>query len=181
MEFIRKLEEKPITPIIALSAGTSQEDLNECLNSGMNDFISKPILPADFELILSKWLPKIQLQEVNLDTRIENQNSLEHFNLEKLKARLGVDNNAILDQILLLAKKNLPESLNELKAATKSENFEAVKKIAHKIKGSALSLSFENLGAIALSIEKLPGFDLPKINRLLLEMEQELNDLFSIL
>lgn len=178
---IRKLEEKPITPIIALSAGTSQEDLNECLNSGMNDFISKPILPADFELILSKWLPKIQLQEVNLDTRIENQNSLEHFNLEKLKARLGVDNNAILDQILLLAKKNLPESLNELKAATKSENFEAVKKIAHKIKGSALSLSFENLGAIALSIEKLPAFDLPKINRLLLEMEQELNHLFSIL
>ncbi|MBK6609227.1 MAG: Hpt domain-containing protein [Leptospiraceae bacterium] len=116
-----------------------------------------------------------------MDTKLENQNSLEHFNKEKLKARLGVENNEILDQILLLAKKNLPESLHELKTAINSQSFEAVKKIAHKIKGSALSLSFENLSAIALNIEKLSSFDLPKINSLLFEMEQELNYLFSIL
>ncbi|MBK9498243.1 MAG: response regulator [Leptospiraceae bacterium] len=178
---IRKFEEKSSTPIIALSAGTSQESLKECLESGMNDFISKPILPADFEVILTKWLPKIQLQEVKLDTKLENQNSIEHFNKEKLKARLGVENNEILDQILLLAKKNLPESLHELKTAINSQSFEAVKKIAHKIKGSALSLSFENLGAIALNMEKLSSFDLPKINRLQTEMEEELNYLFSII
>lgn len=176
---IRKLEEEPITPIIALSAGTSKEDLRECLNSGMNDFISKPILPADFEVILTKWLPEIQLQEVKMETNLENQNSIEHFNLEKLKARLGEENNLVLDQILLLAKKNLPESVNELKRAINSENFESIKRIAHKIKGSAYSLTFENLGTIALNMEKLPGFDLPKINHLLFEIEQELNYLFS--
>lgn len=178
---IRKLEEKSSTPIIALSAGTSKEDLKECLQSGMNDFISKPILPADFETILEKWLPKVQLQNVKIETNLENKNPIEHFNKEKLKARLGVENNAMFDQILFMAKKNLPESLNELKVAINSQNFESIKKIAHKIKGSALSLSFENLSAIALNIEKLSSFDLPKINSLLFEMEQELNYLFSIL
>lgn len=106
---IRKLEEKSSTPIIALSAGTSKEDLKECLQSGMNDFISKPILPADFETILEKWLPKVQLQNVKIETNLENKNPIEHFNKEKLKARLGVENNAMFDQILLWLRRIYPK------------------------------------------------------------------------
>jgi len=53
---IRKIEQNTFTPIIALTAGIFVEEKEECLKSGMNDYITKPIIVSDLELILFKWL-----------------------------------------------------------------------------------------------------------------------------
>ena len=45
-------------PIIALTAGTVKGEKEKCLESGMNDYISKPIDRDRFENILQKWLIK---------------------------------------------------------------------------------------------------------------------------
>ena len=53
---IRKIEENSFTPIVALTAGIFIEEKEECLKSGMNDYITKPIIPSDLEIVLNKWL-----------------------------------------------------------------------------------------------------------------------------
>lgn len=53
---IRKLEQDSSTPIIALTAGIFVEEKEECLKSGMNDFITKPIIVSDLESVMLKWL-----------------------------------------------------------------------------------------------------------------------------
>ncbi|GGA73671.1 hybrid sensor histidine kinase/response regulator [Flavobacterium palustre] len=53
---IRKIEENTFTPIVALTAGIFIEEKEECLKSGMNDYITKPIIPSDLEIVLNKWL-----------------------------------------------------------------------------------------------------------------------------
>jgi PAS domain S-box-containing protein len=55
---IRKLKKTKDIPIIALTAGILIGENEKCLESGMNDYISKPIVKSNLELMLHKWLDK---------------------------------------------------------------------------------------------------------------------------
>lgn len=53
---IRNEEKGKRTPIIALTAGTIQEEIDKCFEAGMDDYASKPIVKDTFKKILNKWL-----------------------------------------------------------------------------------------------------------------------------
>ncbi len=53
---IRKLTNYKTTPIIALTAGTVIGEKEKCLEMGMNDYVSKPIIKGSLEEIISKWI-----------------------------------------------------------------------------------------------------------------------------
>lgn len=49
-------ERQPI--IIAMTANAMESDKRECLAAGMNDYISKPVLPSAVEAVLKHWCSK---------------------------------------------------------------------------------------------------------------------------
>ena len=56
---IRQYEQNNHVPIIGLSAGILNTEKNLCLESGMDDYLCKPILKETLAAILIKWLPNI--------------------------------------------------------------------------------------------------------------------------
>jgi PAS domain S-box-containing protein len=54
---IRKHKKGDKIPIIALTAGIMVGEKDKCLEFGMNDYVSKPIIEDDLDAIINKWLP----------------------------------------------------------------------------------------------------------------------------
>ncbi|MCB1320986.1 MAG: response regulator, partial [Leptospiraceae bacterium] len=48
------------TPIVALTADDIKEDLDLCLNVGMNDVLTKPVDLEQLAAMLLKWIPDLQ-------------------------------------------------------------------------------------------------------------------------
>jgi CheY-like chemotaxis protein len=58
-ERIRQWEKdgsKPHIPIIALTAGAFQEDRDQCVASGMDGFLTKPVNIHDLMAVVEKWM-----------------------------------------------------------------------------------------------------------------------------
>ena len=45
------------TPIVALTANAMEGDRERCLQTGMDDYVSKPIEPKNLLATLQRWLP----------------------------------------------------------------------------------------------------------------------------
>jgi len=55
---IRRLEGRGSRiPIIAMTAGVSEGEHERCLVAGMDDYVSKPVIPAQLDAALVRWLP----------------------------------------------------------------------------------------------------------------------------
>ena len=49
-------------PVIAMSASAMAGDREDCRQAGMDDFVSKPVVPRELASVLTKWLPNIHEQ-----------------------------------------------------------------------------------------------------------------------
>lgn len=53
---LRKLEQDKKSIIIALTAGTVEGERERCIEAGMNDYISKPIIRTAFVAVVERWV-----------------------------------------------------------------------------------------------------------------------------
>ena len=55
---LRRLEGRGArTPVIAMTAGVSEDERERCLVAGMDDYVSKPVSPQELDAALVRWLP----------------------------------------------------------------------------------------------------------------------------
>jgi signal transduction histidine kinase/DNA-binding response OmpR family regulator len=160
-------------PVIAMTANAMQSDKDACRLAGMDDFISKPFKLAELlgklanllfksQKIISEPFGQESIEEINLSDPIINSepkvsNIIKEepaIQFEQLCKRVLGDREMALNLIRKVLSR-LDKDLEEMEEGIRNENFDLVKKLAHKQKGTALNLSAYPLGYAYEKLENI--------------------------
>ena len=144
-------------PIIAATAHALSNCREKCLNSGMSDFIAKPLMRKELLAIVEKWLSN--------DPRAKNPNRIgdpgrpmtasgsdKPINYDvALKEFMG--QKQILHEVINDFNKSLKNQLKDLHDALENQDVNLIRREAHSIKGGAANLTAVPLQNIAAKLE----------------------------
>gem|GEM_PF-1816205 len=145
-------------PIIAMTANAMQGDREKCLESGMNDYVSKPVSPQALATVLDKWLPNEASERTSEPSgataaREGEETALVVFDKAGLMARvMGDEGLALVVAQAFLS--DIPLQIDALKGNLKTGDISTAERHAHTIKGAAANVGGEALRAVAYEMEK---------------------------
>jgi PAS domain S-box-containing protein len=128
MEIRKNISES--IPIIALTAYAIKGDDAKFIKAGMNDYLSKPFEEANLVKVVGKWLRK---KMPNNDSIIASPASQSLYDLTKIEA-IAKGNPAFVNKMVNLFKQHAPATMLEMENAYAQNNFDAIEKLAHRLK-----------------------------------------------
>jgi two-component system, sensor histidine kinase and response regulator len=148
---IRQLEDGGTrVPIVAMTAHAMQGDRDHCLKAGMDDYISKPVMPQAMYETLLRWVgapPDVAPPPANDSDATDNLAT----QLGAL-AEMGDD---FLDEVRQCFERDSAVALADLWRALDARNSEELRYSAHALKGTGLTLGAVRLASLAKEIEYL--------------------------
>lgn len=146
-------------PIIALTANAMQGDKERCLQSGMDDYLSKPIKIQDLYAMVRHWLPHLYVKPIarpsllppQLSPSIHQQQAvLDLHYLAQLRLEMRTRGVARLIDLYL---QEVPNYINAVHQAVDSEDYETLYMAAHKLKGSSVNMGASQIVQLCLELE----------------------------
>ncbi len=138
------------TPIIAMTAHSTQEHIDECFDAGMQGHISKPIEIDKLQGILKQFVGDL---DISNDETLVNRDIIIHgINIQDGLKRLHGDWTLYYSLIknFLTEHENLGDTLNVL---VKSKQADQTRELLHRIKGSGSNLGMTDLAKSAAKLE----------------------------
>lgn len=156
-EKIRKLKDvvKAETPIIALTAVTSEEKKRRCKEAGINDFLAKPFNEEDlFKKIINLTginqynVMSAKVNQKNIINQMENGKN-KMYSLEELR-QLSNGDEAFVKEMINVFIKTTSTGMKEIEKALSEKNYTSVAESAHKISPPCRHMgAIELLGALS--------------------------------
>ncbi|QDF97972.1 hybrid sensor histidine kinase/response regulator [Azoarcus sp. DD4] len=144
------------TPIVAMTAHAMEGDRARCLEAGMDDYVAKPIRPADLLAAIHRVCsPEDGADEVGDDSLLDVDGAAggEVANLDEARAMFDGDED-IVQQLLSVFFRDLGGTLAELRKAGSANDLKRLGEIAHSIKGSVGLFGAQRAMAAAREVEQ---------------------------
>ncbi len=170
---IRKRERSERIPIVAMTAHAMAEHRQQCLEAGMDDYVSKPVNPQQLVEVIERQLSR-SAEPAASGACVEAQSVEEEaFDRSALLERLGGDEE-LLDEITDVFLEDIPAQLEQLRQGLSDNDATLVQGQGHRIKGASANLQAEAMREVAYEIE-IAGRDgkLDSALPLVAKLEQE--------
>ncbi|MCP3900402.1 MAG: hypothetical protein GY707_11890, partial [Desulfobacteraceae bacterium] len=180
-------------PIVAMTAHAMGDYKNLCLEAGMDDYLSKPLLRKDLLAMVDKWTSQDTeyktLDSISNDKKIITQpeqlpadqsqtsDTDEPMNYDKaLEEFMGKQD--LLTKVLNTFLENARDQIKILQKAIIDKDSEVIRTQAHTIKGGASNLTAKKLSEIAFELEKIgTSGELKEADNLMNKFEKEFSRL----
>jgi PAS domain S-box-containing protein len=134
---------KPV--VVAFTANTQSDALEQCMDAGMDDYLTKPAELATLRAKLAQWLG--------------GGNPIDRARIQQLAG--GAQGIA---EVLAELESGVRADIAALQVALESADGAALRRAGHRIKGSALTVGAERLAALAARVVDAPaGIETPQV------------------
>jgi CheY-like chemotaxis protein/HPt (histidine-containing phosphotransfer) domain-containing protein len=157
----KKLNKGTHTPIIALTADVQKGIVEQCLDAGMDAYLSKPFNSKQLQKALEKWLSlESEEQEQTPSTHITLPAPLEAKILnaeaiDELRQLTTETGETLLSKAVALFLNTAPKAVSDMQEALDQKNSIALTKLAHSFKSTCANLGAQNLADSSASIEAI--------------------------
>ncbi|MBL8443174.1 MAG: response regulator [Zoogloeaceae bacterium] len=153
-------------PIVAMTAHAGAEDRNRCLEAGMDDFVTKPVRPAE----LFAAIARVSERKIEVDSGAGDLTVLElseqgaDIDLQQTLELLDGDEDSV-QQLIKIFLRDIGASLNGLRVARERTDYPRLAEMAHSIKGSVGVFFAHNALSSAALVEQLARNENPEALR----------------
>jgi len=130
----------------------------ECLAAGMNDYVSKPIDPAQLFAVLARWIKPAERQKIErpaaptVEDEVDLPASLPGFDVAAGLLRLG-GNRRLYRKLLVDFGRNYADCVERIEQLLASGDLPTALRLAHTVKGIGGNLSAQEVHAAAGALE----------------------------
>ncbi len=142
-------------PIVAMTADARDEDHQNCLRAGMDDYVSKPTSLESLRAVLHRWLPSPDRRQ-NSRTTTARAAPAPTLRVAKLLDLFGGDRNAVIT-LLTAAAGSIKADFARIENCLAAGDRQGVAEAAHRLKGTSASIRSPRLGELSNAVERAAG------------------------
>ena len=163
--------------VIAMTGNTTDEDRDECMANGMDDFLKKPFALEEMQQVLGRWLSLADPAPISQNTAqslTAEASPIEIKYLDNIIAlqREGAPN--ILARVIDHYLSESPRTIQRLDDAVSAGDGETLRSIAHRFKSGSANLDALRLAEICREMESdAVGNPMSENRKILASIEHE--------
>ncbi len=155
---------KPGIAIIAMTANAMQGDREKCINSGMDDYVAKPVRPDDIRLVVERWGSRVTVAAQAGNVNEPAPTALPAAASPAATQAPPVDMERLLDfangdmdnlrELVELYLQQTAKQIAQLTSAIEARSGDEVKRLAHSCAGASSTCGMTGIAPMLRELER---------------------------